>query len=89
MDITCWNCKKVTPLDKAAVQAALAAMDTSKLGFYDVACSGCGKANRTTRDTFEAGLKAFSVAAGPQLTKRELTKKNKETNKAKRAEKGH
>jgi phage FluMu protein Com len=85
MDITCWNCKKVNKFDKDAVEAALAQMDASKLGFNDVACPSCGKANRTARDVFEAGLKA----AEPQLTKREATKKNKETNAAKRAEKGH
>jgi hypothetical protein len=89
MDITCWNCKAVTKLDKAAVEAALTQMDSSKLGFHDVTCPSCSKANRTARDVFEAGLKAFAVVAEPQLNKREATKKNKEANKAKRAEKGH
>lgn len=92
MDITCWNCKKVTTLDKAAVEAAIAQMDASKLGFHDVTCASCGKSNRTTRDMFTAGLEAFAApkaAAGPVLNKREATKKNKEERKAKRAEKGH
>lgn len=89
MDSTCWNCKTVTKLDKAAVEAILASMDASKLSFHDIACSSCGKSNRTSRDLFEAGLKAFAVAAEPQLTKREATKKNKEANAAKRAQKGH
>lgn len=97
MDITCWNCKKVTTLDKAAVEAAIAQMDASKLGFHDVACASCGKSNRTTRDLFVTGLAAFAApqaaapkaTAEPVLNKREATKKNKEERKAKRAEKGH
>jgi hypothetical protein len=90
MEITCWNCKKVTTFNKAAVEAAIAQMDTSKLGFHDVACASCGKSNRTARDLFTAGLEAFvKAAAQPVLNKREATKKNKEANKAKRAEKGH
>lgn len=86
MDITCWNCKTVTKLDKAAVEAALTQMTTSKMGFFDIACSSCGKSNRTTRDVFEAGLKAFAVTAEPQETKRELTKKVKEDNAKRRGE---
>jgi hypothetical protein len=89
MDITCWNCKKVNKFDKAAVEAALAQMDAAKVGFHDVPCPSCGKANRTSRDLFETGLKAYAVAAEPQLTKREATKKTKEANAAKRAQKGH
>ena len=86
MDITCWNCKKVTTLDKAAVEKALKEMDASKLGFYDVACGSCAKANRTDRAAFEKGLQA---ASEPKLSGREETKKNKEERAAKRAEKGH
>jgi hypothetical protein len=86
MDITCWNCKKVTTLDKAAIEKALAAMDASKLGFHDVECASCNKANRTDRAAFAKGLQA---ASEPKLTTREETKKNKEERKAKRAEKGH
>jgi hypothetical protein len=69
MDIACWNCKTVTKLDKVAVEAAIAQMDTAKLGFHDVVCSSCGKANRTARDLFDAALKAFAVAV-PQTTKK-------------------
>jgi Fe-S cluster biogenesis protein NfuA len=86
MDITCWNCKKVTPLNKAAIEDALKQMDTAKLGFHDVTCASCGKSNRTDRAVFEKGLQA---ASEPKLTTREETKKNKEERKAKRAEKGH
>lgn len=85
MDITCWNCKTVTKLDKAAVEAAIAAMDASKLGFHDVACAGCGKSNRTARDLFVAGLEAFAVME-PQLTKREATLKTKEENARRRGD---
>lgn len=85
MDITCWNCKSVLTLDKATVETALAKMDETKLGFHDVACTGCGKANRTPRDVFEAGLLAFS--AGPELTKREATKQAKEAAKQRGDEK--
>ncbi len=81
MDITCWNCKTVTKLDKAAVEAALAAMDASKLGFHDVACASCGKSNRTARDVFEAGLAAFNAA--PEMTKREINQAHKAEKAAK------
>ncbi len=66
MDITCWNCKAVTKLERAAVEAAIAQMDANKVGFHDVACSSCGKVNRTPRETFEAGLRAFSAPTVPQ-----------------------
>lgn len=81
MDITCWNCKTITKLDKAAVEAILTSMDASKLSFHDIACSSCGKSNRTARDLFVAGLAAFVVE--PQLTKREVTQKAKEENATK------
>jgi len=81
MDITCWNCKKVTTLDKAAIEAAIAAMDAAKLGFHDVSCSSCGKSNRTTRDAFEAGLAAANAA--PEMTKREINQAHKEEKAAK------
>jgi hypothetical protein len=81
MDITCWNCKKVTTLDKAAVETALAAMDAAKLGFHDVPCSSCGKSNRATRDVFEAGLTAFNAA--PAMTQREINQAQKEEKAAK------
>lgn len=87
MDITCWNCKTVIKLDKAAVETALAQMDASKVGFYDVHCASCGKSNRATRDVFTAGLAAFAKAAAePTLTKREATKKTKEENARRRGE---
>ena len=86
MDITCWNCKKVTTLDKAGIEKAIAAMDASKLDIFDVPCASCGKVNRTERAAFEKGLKA---ANEPKLSGREETKKNKEERAAKRAEKGH
>jgi hypothetical protein len=64
MDITCWNCKKTYKLDQAGVDSALAAMDTSKLNFYDVPCPNCGKENRTKRADFEAAKQA-PVAPAP------------------------
>lgn len=85
MDITCWNCKTVTKLDKTAVEAAIASMDTSKLGFHDIVCSSCGKSNRTARDLFIAGLQAFAVVE-PQLNKREATQKTKEENAKRRGD---
>ena len=63
MDITCWNCKTVTKLDQAAVEAAIGAMDSANLGLHDISCSSCGKANRTTRDTFVAGLQTLQATA--------------------------
>ena len=81
MDITCWNCKTVTKLDKAAVEAAIAAMDASKLGFHDIACASCGKANRTARDLFVAGLADFNAA--PEMTKREIDQAHKAEKAAK------
>lgn len=81
MDITCWNCKTVTKLDKAAVEAAIAAMDASKLGFHDVPCASCGKSNRTARDLFVAGLEAFNAA--PEMTKREINQAHKAEKAAK------
>jgi hypothetical protein len=83
MDITCWNCKKVTPLDKAAIEKALQAMDASKLGFHDVECASCGKSNRTQREEFEKGLKA---ASEPKLTQRELTEQTKAENAQRRGD---
>lgn len=90
MDIACWNCKTGIKLDKAAVEAALAQMDASKVGFHDVPCASCGKSNRATRDVFTAGLEAFAkaakVAAEPTLTRRGATKKTKEENARRRGE---
>ncbi len=85
MDITCWNCKTATKFDKVTVEAAIVQMDASKLGFHDVICSNCGKANRTARDLFDSALKAYAVVE-PQLTKREATKKTKEENARRRGE---
>lgn len=90
MDIACWNCKTGIKLDKAAVEAALAQMDASKVGFHDVPCASCGKSNRATRDVFTAGLEAFAkaakVAAEPTPTKREATRKTKAENARRRGE---
>ena len=89
MDIACWNCKTGIKLDKAAVEAALAQMDASKVGFHDVHCASCGKSNRATRDVFTAGLEAFAKAAKvaePALTRRGATKKTKEENARRRGE---
>ncbi len=67
MEITCWNCKTVIKLDDAAVAAAVAKMDETKLNFYDVPCT-CGKVNRTQRSLFtgvtpaKAGSKATVLA---------------------------
>ena len=90
MDIACWNCKTGIKLDKATVEAALAQMDASKVGFHDVPCASCGKSNRATRDVFTAGLEAFAkaakFAAGPTLTRREATRKTKAENARRRGE---
>lgn len=82
MEITCWNCKTVTKLDKAGVEAALAAMDTAKLGFHDVSCASCSKSNRTTRDVFEADLQALlaAEAAAAAPVKKEKKDKDEEVN---------
>jgi hypothetical protein len=84
MDITCWNCKTVTKLDKVAVEAAIAKMTTTKLGFHDIVCAGCGKANRTTREAFDTALLAYAAPATVPTTKREATKKTKEENARRR-----
>lgn len=83
MEIVCWNCKTKINLDKAAVDSAIAKMDETKLGFFDVACASCGKANRTKREDFDKALEALSA---PQLTQRELTKQTKEENAKRRAD---
>lgn len=80
MDIACWNCKTVTKLDKAAIEAAIAQMDSTKVGFYDVACASCGKSNRTTRDVFTAALTALQT---PQLSEREIKMQAKAARAAK------
>jgi predicted transcriptional regulator len=85
MDITCWNCKTITKLDKVAVEAAIAQMAAAKMGFHDEICPSCGKTNRTARDLFDAALKAYAIVE-PQLPKRELTKKTKEENAKYRGE---
>lgn len=84
MDITCWNCKKVTKLDKVAVEAAIAKMTTTKLGFHDIVCASCGKANRSTRDLFDAALLTYAASPTAPTTKREATKKTKEENARRR-----
>jgi len=90
MDIACWNCKTGIKLDKAAVEAALAQMDASKVGFHDVHCASCGKSNRATRDVFTAGLEAFAKAAKvadePALTRRGAARKTKAENARRRGE---
>jgi hypothetical protein len=88
MDITCWNCKTVTKLDKVAVEAAIAKMVTTKLGFTDIVCPSCGKSNRTTRVLLDAALLAFAAPASVEspLTKREATKKTKEENAKRRGD---
>jgi hypothetical protein len=86
MDITCWNCKTVTKLDKVAVESAVAKMNETKLGFYDIVCPSCGKANRTARDQFDAALMAFAAPTEPPMTRREATKKTKEENARRRGE---
>ena len=65
MNITCWNCKKTYTLDQIAINAALAAMNASKLGFFDVPCPNCAKVNRTKREAFEAAGKP--AAAEPKM----------------------
>jgi len=63
MDVTCWNCKTVTSLDAAGITAAINKMNATKLSFFDVPCSKCGKANRTQRAVFAAAQIAAPVAA--------------------------
>lgn len=70
MDITCWNCKTVTTLNQAAIEAAIAAMDASKLGFYDVHCT-CSKVNRTPRSVF-ANITPASAGIKAKVTTRSL-----------------
>ena len=86
MDIACWNCKTVTKLDKAAVEAAIAKMTATKLGFHDIVCASCGKSNRTARDLFDAALLTYAAPAAAPMTKREATKKTKEENARRRGE---
>lgn len=62
MNVTCWNCKTLITLDTAAVTAALQKMDAAKLGFFDVACTKCGKKNRTQRGIFAAALAGAKAA---------------------------
>ena len=86
MDITCWNCKTITKLDKVAVEAAIAQMDAAKMGFHDVICPSCGKTNRTAHNLFDAALLAFAAPVEPSMTRREATKKTKEDNARRRGE---
>ena len=85
MEITCWNCKAVTNLDKAAVEGAIAKMDEAKLAFHDVECPKCAKANRTKREDFEQALVVLST---PPQTAREATKETKEENARRRGDEG-
>jgi hypothetical protein len=90
MNITCWNCKKTYTLDQAGVNAALTAMDASKLNFYDVPCPNCGKENRTKRADFEASNTTAAVAgAEPQLKGFEARKAKEKAREALEKKKGH
>ena len=71
MEITCWNCKTVITLDQAAIDAALAKMDASKLNFHDVPCESCKKVNRTSRSAL-TGLTPASPGAKAKVTTRSL-----------------
>lgn len=71
MDITCWNCKTVIPLDKAAIEGAIAKMDESKLGFYDVPCASCKKVNRTSRAVL-TGITPVSTGTKAKVVTRSL-----------------
>jgi len=62
MNLNCWNCKTIITLDTAAVTAAIQKMDDTKLGFFDVACTKCGKKNRTQRGIFAAALAGAKAA---------------------------
>jgi hypothetical protein len=86
MDIACWNCKTVTKLDKVAVEAAVAKMNATKLGFHDIVCASCGKSNRAARDLFDAALLTYATSPTAPTTKREATKKTKEDNARRREE---
>jgi hypothetical protein len=85
MEVTCWNCKTVITLDRAAVEAAVKTMTDTKLDFFDVACPKCGKANRTKREEFE---KALAAKAAPvvTVTAREATQQTKEENAKRRGD---
>ena len=65
MDIICWNCKTVTKLDAAGINAAVKKMNDTKLGFFDVPCSQCKKTNRTQRAAFVAALASIGAAGIP------------------------
>ena len=83
MEVTCWNCKTKTALDKPAVETAIKQMDGAKLDIFDVPCASCGKANRTKREEF---TKALEVMSAPQVSQREQTKQTKEDNAKRRGD---
>ena len=88
MEITCWNCKKTYSLDAKAVGAALAAMDASKLNFFDVLCPHCGKENRARREQFVVAP-AAAAAAEPKLRAVDAKKAKEKEKKALEKKKGY
>lgn len=89
MEITCWNCKKTYSLDAKAIAGALAAMDVSKLNFFDVLCPHCGKENRTKREQFAAPAAAAAAAAEPKLRAFDAKKAKEKEKKALEKKKGY
>ena len=87
MNITCWNCKKTYSLDQNAVSAALAAMDASKLGFFDVPCPNCAKVNRTKREEFVAAGKP--TMAEPKMRAVDAKKAKEKEREALEKKKGY
>jgi hypothetical protein len=86
MNITCWNCKKTYTVSQDTINTALAAMDASKLGFYDVPCPNCGKDNRTQRADFEA---ASQAAAEPKMRAVDAKKAREKEREALQKKKGY
>ena len=87
MNITCWNCKKTYTVGQDTINAAMAAMDSSKLGFYDVPCPNCGKVNRLKREEFVAASKP--AAEEPAMRAVDAKKAREKERAALEKKKGH
>lgn len=88
MNITCWNCKKTYTVGQDTISTALAAMDVSKLTFYDVPCPHCGKENRTQRAVLEAARQA-PAEAEPKMRAVDAKKAREKEREALQKKKGH
>ena len=86
MNITCWNCKKTYTVGQDTIKTALAAMDSSKLTFYDIPCPNCGKENRTQRAALEAATQA---PAEPKMRAVEAKKAREKERDALQKKKGY